>query len=402
MYGDYFLIEQAGAPARPVRRLPLGSTAGRDEAWLRDLLFAHPEILPVADFDPSFAPLAPLCRELRTEVGPLDAAFINADGLLTLVECKLWRNPEARRKVIAQILDYAGAIARWSYSDLQRQVSAARQAPGNLPFEAARSLVEGLEEHRFVDAVTRHMHSGRFLLLIAGDGIREDIRSIAELVNRNSTSSFILGLVEIALYDLGQGALAVQPRIVARTQTIERTVIVAKQGAGVALMPAEDEGDSSEREDPGLPVAKSERQEEQRKWWGPVLDMRFDDPDQEPLKLYNNFVRAPLPLSSTWLSAYRVMRESILGVFLGGTRSRKAELWPRLEASADLLLEALPEGTRLHPPGGPYLSLISTDRRFEDFPDDDAARDWLIKTLNAYANVLRPLFKRFANDRGNS
>ena len=51
------------------------------------------------------ATLTPLCTELRTEAGALDIAFINQFGRLTLVECKLWRNPEARRKVVAQALD---------------------------------------------------------------------------------------------------------------------------------------------------------------------------------------------------------------------------------------------------------------------------------------------------------
>ncbi len=34
-----------------------------------------------------------------------------------LVEAKLWRNPEARRKVIGQILDYAKELSRWNYED---------------------------------------------------------------------------------------------------------------------------------------------------------------------------------------------------------------------------------------------------------------------------------------------
>jgi hypothetical protein len=48
----------------------------------------NPGILPVREVDPSFGPLIPLCRELRTEAGPIDVAFINPFGKLTLVECK--------------------------------------------------------------------------------------------------------------------------------------------------------------------------------------------------------------------------------------------------------------------------------------------------------------------------
>ena len=35
-----------------------------DEAWLQDLLFRCPEILPIGELDEAFGPAIPLCREL--------------------------------------------------------------------------------------------------------------------------------------------------------------------------------------------------------------------------------------------------------------------------------------------------------------------------------------------------
>ena len=200
MFGDVFLLERDGSAAVRAERLAFGETAGRNEAWLRDTLFTYPDLLPLRDIDPSFGPLTPLCTELRTEAGPLDIAFINQFGRLTLVECKLWRNPEARRKVVAQALDYARAVSRWSYSDLQRQVTAASGRHGNVPFEKALARNPELNEQQFVDDTTRAMRSGRFLLIIAGDGIREDVRGMTELINRNAASAFSFALVEVALY----------------------------------------------------------------------------------------------------------------------------------------------------------------------------------------------------------
>lgn len=207
MYSDTLLLLHGGQPARVARKVPLGQTLGRDEAWLRDTLHAHPDLLPVDDVDDAFGPVAALCRELRTEAGPLDNAFISPTGRLTLVECKLWRNPESRRKVVAQVLDYARAISRWSYADLQRQVSMATREAGNVPYQRALDVGCTLPEHHFADAVTRNMRAGRFLLLIAGDGIREDVSGLAELINRNAASAFSLGLIEVALYDLGGGRI---------------------------------------------------------------------------------------------------------------------------------------------------------------------------------------------------
>lgn len=165
MYGEFILIEGADGATQRGQRLKVGDTGGRDEAWLCKLLAGTPEIVPINDINPSYGPLVPLCQQLHTEAGPIDLAFVNSAGLLTLVECKLWRNPEARRKVVAQILDYARCVSRWAYSDLQREVTRATGQNGNVPYRLVKDMHPDLEEHRFVDAVSRSMRSGRFSFL---------------------------------------------------------------------------------------------------------------------------------------------------------------------------------------------------------------------------------------------
>ena len=96
------------------------ATSNFKEGWLQDFVFSHPQVLPVGEVESAFKPLIPVCRELRTPVGPIDLVFVNPDGLLTLVECKLWRNPQALREVVGQILDYAKELSRWSYVDLEQ------------------------------------------------------------------------------------------------------------------------------------------------------------------------------------------------------------------------------------------------------------------------------------------
>ncbi|MFC7737568.1 hypothetical protein ACFQX4_17360 [Roseomonas sp. GCM10028921] len=111
MFPKLILTGADGTPTALLNRVSLAS-GGRNEAWLRDFLLKYPETLPAAEIDPAYADPIPVCRELATPAGPIDAVFVNRHGALTIVECKLWRNPQARREVVGQILDYAKELAR--------------------------------------------------------------------------------------------------------------------------------------------------------------------------------------------------------------------------------------------------------------------------------------------------
>lgn len=344
------------------------------------------------DIDPSYGPLVPLCRELRTEAGPVDLAFINPDGLLTLVECKLWRNPEARRKVVAQVLDYVRSIARWSYSDFQRQVAMATGHTGNVPFELVRESHPELEERRFVDAVSRSIRSGRFLLLVAGDGIREDVGALAELINRNAALGFSFGLFEVALYGLGS-SLAIQPRVLARTFVMERTVVLVRDDEETVRVKDIDTGDVTDAGETVGERSPSALVAAMREWWSPLEGLTFDDPEQQPARFtYPQNLRTPLPWPGTWLTAYRT-KTGQCGVFIGGRQEQLREL--TRELIADGVLEELPAGTR---EGRDGLGLIII-RREAEFGSIQAEQQWLARTMNDFVNVLRPRIKRLERER---
>ena len=88
----------------------------------------------------------------------------------SIVECKLWRNPEARRGAVSQILDYAKEISRWSYDELNDAVCRAARRSGNTNalFDIVRAQHDTLDEGTFVDDVARSLTSGRFLLIVVG------------------------------------------------------------------------------------------------------------------------------------------------------------------------------------------------------------------------------------------
>src|SRR5262245_27309439 len=120
------LLDATSSAPRPLTFHRNGSAPER-ESWLQELLFAHPELVPLDRIDPDAGVFVPVCRELALP-GAGGSVFLDIFGLTpagrpVLIECKLWRNPEARRKVVGQILEYAGLLQRWTYGDLQAQVT---------------------------------------------------------------------------------------------------------------------------------------------------------------------------------------------------------------------------------------------------------------------------------------
>ncbi|MEX2673446.1 MAG: hypothetical protein WD294_15205 [Phycisphaeraceae bacterium] len=224
--------------ANELQRLSLEDRAF-DESKLQDMLFKHPCLLPAGELEPIFADLIPLAREVPTRAGPIDLLYQTADGHLALVETKLWRNPTARRTVVAQIIDYAKEMARWSYDDFVQAVRRAEHSNGDWSdvqdpvLELAREADDEFDEAEFHDQLSRNLRHGRFLLLIVGDGIREDVEQLAAYLQQTPQLGFTLGLIEIALYPLSadkQDPMLVQPRIIARTQQITRAVVEVRTG----------------------------------------------------------------------------------------------------------------------------------------------------------------------------
>jgi hypothetical protein len=84
----------------PLERLPLKE--GKSEAWLQRLLDSVPNLVPITDVDERIdPPITSLGTEIPTASGPIDNLFLSRNGYLIIVETKLWRNPQARREVVA-------------------------------------------------------------------------------------------------------------------------------------------------------------------------------------------------------------------------------------------------------------------------------------------------------------
>lgn len=219
-----------------LRRVDFGDRA-IGESFLQQQLHKSPSILPVDEIDDSFGPLISLGREIES----IDNLFISPSGRITIVETKLWRNPEATRQVLAQILDYAKRLSSLTYEQFEQKCRSASQ-----PAPLAETTLYGLVSKRypkqvtseadFTDAVRKNLHTARFMLLVVGDGIRENLEDMLGLLHHQPQMFFTFGLVEMQIYE-GEtipGRLIV-PHLVARTTEIVRAVVLVENRADVVV-----------------------------------------------------------------------------------------------------------------------------------------------------------------------
>jgi hypothetical protein len=213
-----------------------------NEEWLQNLIHNNPGLIPAGEIEACFENIVPVICEFALPSGFLDNFYITPDGYPVLVEVKLWKNQEARRKVVAQILEYAKDFSALSYEDINQEIRKRikdRVWGQNPLYEIISGYVASPPaEKTFVDRVSRNLREGRFLLLILGDGIREEMASLAGYLMHHSLR-YAFGMVEIRLYNLPDNTILALPRVLARTQTIERHVtVVTMQGNGVLLASA--------------------------------------------------------------------------------------------------------------------------------------------------------------------
>ena len=389
------LVLNDDAPAQRVMRVPEGDASR--EHRLRDLLFDHPDTLPLHELDLGIGRIVPVAKEVHLPgVGYIDLMLVSEHGRLIVVECKLWRNPQARREVVGQILDYARELARYGYEDLQRVISSRLGRSGNVLFDLIREAGGTIGEAELVDRVARDLTAGRLLLLVAGDGITEGTRRIGEYLGDAVGLAFDFGLVEVAEYRFadpvtGTERRIVQPRLLARTTTIERHVIRV-DGPGLSVAPVEAGPD---RDRPASSGATSAAYAQWKRFVERfVAELRFDDPGQPPPRLGSiNWMRLPFPgpgLVTLWRSKNGEMGvqykfEDAEGLSAYQLLAEEHEQIEREFADADL-----PPPQWSVQDSKAVISITVPASLPWDETAEQAQRAWLARTTNAFVNIFRP------------
>ena len=168
------LVRHGGQPWTPP-----ATTSFDNEAQLKQLVKAAPGLLAedTAVVDEFWVPGA----------GAVDLLGVGLDGSITLVECKLRKNPEIRREVVGQVLAYAGGLWRTPYDDFAVRYAARAGMP---LLEHLRTVTGDAVQNE--DGLRARLHaalqSGSFRLVIAVDSITEELKLVVEYLNGHTAA----------------------------------------------------------------------------------------------------------------------------------------------------------------------------------------------------------------------
>ena len=124
-----------------------------------------------------------IARELRTPLGgAVDIVAVDVDGVITLCECKLASNAEARRSVLGQLLEYAGDLAGLSWRDFRTRL-ASRLEADPVAAMVARAGDTWMGEADWIEAVGASLAAGRFRLVVAVNEISDALRETVLYLN---------------------------------------------------------------------------------------------------------------------------------------------------------------------------------------------------------------------------
>ncbi|GEP01060.1 hypothetical protein GCM10007887_31810 [Methylobacterium haplocladii] len=248
-----------------------------------------------------------------------------------------------------------------------------------------------LDQAAFVDNVTRNLAQGRVLLLVLGDGIREGVEAIASYIQGTTGLHFTFGLVEMQIFEVGEGQLIVQPRVLTKTLIVNRSV-VALAGNDLKLV---DEVEAAGPEESRI-LEPSEREARHKQFWVDLLTtIRLDDAEQplaNPLSQPNIFFRMPTP--GMWLTCYFSQKEGGIGIFLGSDRTSAVAMAIGLQLEIDR--EDITNEIGLPvvwSRDGNGKVRVAASKRYPKLGDPAVREEqlqWFREAINAFVNALRP------------
>ena len=177
------------------------------EGRLQDLLYGSPEVIPVASLGGKRLQPKLFVKEAGLPgSGNSDLIGIDEEGGITIIECKLATNPEIRRKVIGQVLEYASYLWGMPYDSFDQMCCHAENWQLTSLAAEMEVRIAGTSEQwsreRFVAAVEATLNAGDFSLIIAVDRITHQLKRTIEFMDSKERGGAHVCALEMTQYAL--------------------------------------------------------------------------------------------------------------------------------------------------------------------------------------------------------
>jgi len=163
------------------------------ELDIQNLIYNNPDIIPIEEISEDLKVLKVIREFGIPGAGSSDLIGIDNNANIYIIECKLAYNPEIKREVIGQILEYSSFVWKMQFSEFEHRFI---QREGKSILDMFSEEITDLEsQQEFIEKIKNNLEKGIFKLLIVVDKLNDTLKRNIEYINYITSENVqIIGL----------------------------------------------------------------------------------------------------------------------------------------------------------------------------------------------------------------
>ena len=211
-----------------------------NEHALHKMIADAPDILPLS----GSPDLTVLGSEVALGSGSADILAVESSGRPAIIEVKLARNAEARRTIVAQVLDYAASFQGYATEDLERGPLRSHLAKLGCStiLEAAQNMWADIDGDAFAERLQDCLDTGHFRLVLALDAASPNLGRMMSYLDAVTVGELAIDLITVETRDVNGTLAASAQRVSPDLSETAPSVAAAQRAARVRTKSIESEG----------------------------------------------------------------------------------------------------------------------------------------------------------------
>lgn len=170
----------------------------REEKAIQNLIYENPDIIPVEEIEDRIKTIE-VAREFGIpNSGSTDLIGIDNNANIYIIECKLAYNPQIKREVIGQILEYASFLWHMTYEDFSNRFRKSKGSAIEYLFESIFNDESAID--KFIAKIKENLSNGNFKLIIVVDKLNDLLKNTLEFINYSSSNNIQLIGLEVSYF----------------------------------------------------------------------------------------------------------------------------------------------------------------------------------------------------------